>query len=96
MQQIRERLENKMKKKILTMLVIVLVAFVFCACGSEPSPSDVAKDFLKAVKAQDSAAIEKLYVGESFFLEETNDAEDLPEGLSELLEEKMLAFVRKP
>lgn len=83
-----------MRKKVISAIMITLLAFVFCACGSasEATPSDVAGDFLEAVKAQDTTAIEKVYAGEGFDMTKSTDTSDLPEGLAEQLTEKMFGF----
>lgn len=55
---------------------VLVVAFAVClclvslpACSSEPSPSEVAKYALEAMKAQDSEALAKYYSGDMSSLE---------------------------
>lgn len=80
-----------MKNKIITLLLVVAMIFVFAAC-SEPSPTDVADDFLTAVKTQDKEALSKVYIEENFDVADAADSSDLPEDLQKEIVEKIFDF----
>ena len=87
--------------------ITIITALMMCICGAmaltgcgEPSPSDTAKTFLDALKAQDAEAMTAVYAGEGLdvegglFGEESDDEESLLSGetLEEALLKKILDF----
>lgn len=54
-------------KKQLSIIVVAIMVLSLCACGSGssmPSPTDVAKDFMEAIKNKDTDSLKSLYAGE--------------------------------
>ncbi len=64
---------------------------VFTAC-SEPSPTDVADDFVTAVKTQDSDALTKVYIEKGSDVVDETDSSDLSEGLQQELIDKIFGL----
>ena len=81
-----------MKKKILSIAVVLTLVFSLCACGG-PTPTSTVETFLDAVKAQDVETIKTVYADEDFsFIGEMDlESEDntQPE-TDKVLNEKML------
>lgn len=52
-------------KKLTVIILSLLLSLSFSACGSNaPSPTDVSKDFMEAIKNKDNDSLKSLYAGE--------------------------------
>lgn len=81
-----------MKKVLVIVLVIAMSAALF-GCGSA-SPSDVVDTYLRALKAQDTDAIAKVYSGDSGtdLISDVADSEEFPEEISSDFTDMILSF----
>ncbi len=83
-------------KKTILFLLAVLLCFSISGCKNNPSPSEVTDSYLKALKANDSTAISKLYLGESdlnqFISDSGVETESYSKEFLSAMQEKMLAF----
>ncbi len=65
-------------KKQLSIIVLAIMTLFLCACGSDtstPSPTDVARDFMEAIKNKDNDSLKSLYAGESLDITDGIDAD---------------------
>ena len=84
-----------MKKLFAVLLAVVMCSALF-ACGSSPTPSDVVKTYLDAVKAQDQEAAAKVYAGDAgdaqFDASALSGEDGLSEEFGKSMGEKLAAF----
>ena len=81
-----------MKKKILSIVLVLGLVFSLCACGG-PTPTSTVETFLDAVKVQDTETIKTVYEDEEFsFIGEMDlESEDSTQPQTDkVLNEKML------
>ena len=88
-------------KKIIALILSLTLCFSLTGCGS-PSPTKVTTTFLEAVKAQDAASVEKVYLGDPDDVnasgeivdeEESKEVEtETEQKLFTTLEEKLFSF----
>jgi len=93
-----------MRRKLLSIVTVLLLAIVIVACGGNDSgsidpnsPTGVTTEFLNAIKAEDNERIEKVYAGDNMDMEETmdfsgSDTDDLEKEIYEGLMAKILDF----
>ena len=83
-------------KKFLAITFVIVLSIFTASCGSEPSPSDVVNDYLKAVKAQDAETMSKIYEGDvsdvSITSDEGIDTDSFPEELEKKLNDMFLSY----
>ncbi|MCQ4638264.1 DUF4878 domain-containing protein [Anaerovorax odorimutans] len=81
-------------KKIIGIILSMVLVLGLCACGS-PSPTDVTKDFMEAVKSQNAETLKTVYPdGEIDLLKEaqkkeSTDAEKADDALQKIYNEEM-------
>lgn len=74
-------------RKIIAVLMIAVMAFGLCSCGSTVSPTDTVDQYLKAYKAKDTETMQAVYSGEAQAFDESEIA-----GYGDLVLEKILDF----
>ncbi|WP_130862162.1 DUF4878 domain-containing protein [Bacilliculturomica massiliensis] len=83
-------------KKLFAVLLAAAMCFALFACGSDPTPSDVVKSYLDAVKAQDQEAIAKVYAGEAkdalFDAGDLGEEDEMSEAFDKSMGDKFAAF----
>lgn len=65
-----------MKKRMLLVLLSALLILPLYSCGS-PSPTDVAEEFLTAVKAGDTKTLSTIYDGDNMEIKDTLKKQDI-------------------
>lgn len=88
-------------KKIIALILSLTLCFSLTGCGS-PSPTKITTTFLDAVKAQDAASVEKVYLGDSDDVNTSDEIVDedtseeseteIEQKLGTAMEEKLFAF----
>lgn len=81
-----------MKKRVVSLVLIVMVCLNLAACGAK-APKDVTSDFLSALQKMDDKAAAELYGGD-FKKPDLNFLEDkeMDKNLAKLLEKKVYGF----
>lgn len=82
-------------KKVIAIILSVALVFGLCSCGS-PAPSEIANDFMKAIKEKDNETLKTVYAGGSLDITESvkegEGGDEFDKLFGDALYEKLFAF----